>query len=82
MGVVYGSGITLSVTLIRNLYGNEHYAMNFSVCNLCTFPAAILGPMLSAALIDASNGGFQSTFLMVTALGAVTLVMNCFVRKP
>lgn len=82
MGVVYGGGITLSATLIRRLYGNRHYAMNFSVCNLCTFPAAILGPMLSAALQDAANGGFQTTFLMVIVMGGLTLVMNCFVRKP
>ena len=82
MGIVYGGGITLSATLIRKLYGNRHYAMNFSVCNLCTFPAAILGPMLSAALQDAANGGFQTTFLMVIVMGVLTLVMNCFVRRP
>lgn len=82
MGIVYGGGITLSATLMRKLYGNRHYAMNFSVCNLCTFPAAILGPMLSAALQDAANGGFQTTFLMVIIMGVLTLVMNCFVRKP
>lgn len=82
MGIVYGGGITLSATLIRRLYGNRHYAVNFSVCNLCTFPAAVLGPMLSAALQDAANGGFQTTFLMVIILGGLTLVMNCFVRRP
>ena len=82
MGIVYGSGITLSATMIRQLYGNTHYAQNFSVCNLCTFPAAIIGPMLSAALIQAAGGGYQTTFLMVIILGALTLVMNFFIRKP
>ena len=82
MGIVYGSGITLNATMIRQLYGNTHYAQNFSVCNLCTFPAAIIGPMLSAALIQAAGGGYQTTFLMVIILGALTLVMNFFIRKP
>ena len=82
MGIVYGSGITLNATMIRRLYGSTHYAQNFSVCNLCTFPAAIIGPMLSAALIQAANGGYQTTFLMVIVLGGLTLIMNFFIRKP
>ena len=38
--------------------------------------------MLSAALIQAAGGGYQTTFLMVIILGALTLVMNFFIRKP
>ena len=82
MGVCYGGGITISAALIRQLYGSKHYASNFSVCNLCTIPASILGPILSSALQDASGGGYSTTFVMVVALGAVTLVMNFFIRKP
>ncbi len=82
MGVCYGGGITISAALVRQLYGSRHYASNFSVCNLCMIPGSILGPMLSAALQDASGGGYQSTFVMVIVLGVVTLVMNFFIRKP
>lgn len=81
MGVCYGGGITISAALIRQLYGSKHYASNFSVCNLCLIPASILGPMLSAALQDAS-GGYGSTFLMVIILGVLTMVMNFFIRRP
>lgn len=81
MGICYGGGITISAALIRQLYGSRHYAANFSVCNLCLIPASILGPMLAAALQDAS-GGYGSTFLMVIVLGVATLVMNFFIRKP
>lgn len=82
MGVCYGGGITISAALIRQLYGGTYYAANFSVCNLCSIPASILGPMLSAALQDAAGGGYYTTFLMVLALGAATLGMNFFIRKP
>lgn len=82
MGVCYGGGITISAALIRALYGGRHYASNFSVTMLCLIPASILGPMLSAALQDASGGGYWSTFVMVILLGIVTLVMNAFIRKP
>ena len=81
MGVCYGGGITISAALIRRLYGTEHYAATFSMCNLCTIPASLLGPMISAALQDGS-GGYLSTFIMVLAIGAVALVLNLFIRKP
>lgn len=82
MGICYGGGVTISAALIRQLYGSRNYASNFSVCNLCTIPASILGPMLSAALQDASGGGYDSTFLMVLVLGGITLLINFGIRKP
>ena len=82
MGVCYGGGITISAALVRQLYGSRHYASNFSVCNLCMIPGSILGPILSAALQDASGGGYSSTFVMVVVLGVVTLIMNFFIKKP
>lgn len=82
MGMCYGGGITISAALVRALYGGKHYSSNFSVAMLCLIPASIIGPMISAALQDASGGGYWSTFVMVIVLGIVTLVMNAFIRKP
>ena len=82
MGVCYGGGITISAALIRSLYGGRHYSSNFSVSMLCLIPASIIGPMISAALQDASGGGYWSTFVMVIILGVVTLLMNACIRKP
>ena len=45
-------------------------------------PAAIIGPMISAALQDMSGGGYFSTFVMVIIMGAVTLALNFGIRKP
>ncbi|MCD8144576.1 MAG: MFS transporter [Oscillospiraceae bacterium] len=81
LGCCYGSGISIASSLIRRLYGNRHYASNFSMCNLCTFPAAVIGPLISAALQDAS-AGYTSTFLMVAVISCVALVINLFIRKP
>lgn len=81
MGVCYGGGITVAAALVRQLYGSKHYAANFSVANLCTIPASILGPMLSAALQDASGGGYFTTFLMVVVLGVVSLGINLSIRR-
>lgn len=81
MGLCYGSGITMTSTLIRRLYGNQNYASNFSVANLCTFPAAVIGPMIAAALQDASTG-YTTTFLMVIIIGVIALALNFPIRKP
>lgn len=82
MGICYGGGITISAALIRQLYGSRNYAANFSVCNLCTIPASIVGPMLAAALQDLSGGGYFTTFVMVIVMGILTMIMNFGIRKP
>ncbi len=82
MGVCYGGGGTISAALIRQLYGGRNYAANFAACNLCVFPASIIGPMISAALQDMSGGGYFSTFVMVIIMGGVTLALNFGIRKP
>lgn len=81
MGVCYGGGITIGAAVIRKLYGSKHYASNFSMANLCTIPASVIGPVISAALQDASGGGYSSTFIMVIVLGLVTFAINGFIKK-
>ena len=81
-GICYGGGVTIQASLVRTFYGNESYAMNFSTCNLVSIPAAIIGPMISAALVDAAGGSFGPTFVMVVVMGCLSLVLNLFVRKP
>ena len=81
-GVCYGGGVTIQASLVRSFYGSKNYPVNFSTCNLVSIPAAIIGPMISAALVDAAGGAFGPTFLMVIVMGGVSLVLNLFVRKP
>ena len=81
-GVCYGGGITIQASLVRSFYGNKHYAENFSTCNLVSIPAAIIGPMISAALVDAAGGAFGHTFVMVIVMGIVSLILNFLIRKP
>ena len=81
-GGCYGGGITIQAALIRGFYGSTHYASNLATCNLVAIPAAILGPMLSAALVDAAGGTYGTTFLMVMVMGLVSLGINFLIRKP
>lgn len=81
-GVCYGGGVTIQASLVRSFYGSKNYAVNFSTCNLVSIPAAIVGPMISAALVDAAGGAFGPTFVMVVIMGAVSLGLNFLIRKP
>ena len=81
-GICYGGGVTISASLIRTFYGSKNYPVNFSTCNLVSIPAAIIGPMISAALVDAAGGSYGTTFLMVIIMGGVSLVLNIMIRKP
>ena len=81
-GVTYGGGVTIQASLVRSFYGSKNYAVNFSTCNLVSIPAAIIGPMISAALVDAAGGSFGPTFVMVIVMGCISLVLNFLIRKP
>jgi len=81
MGISYGGGAVLSMSMVRSLYGNEYFSQNASILNFSLIPASILGPMISAWLQD-SFGGYTSTFVMVILLGLVSLGINLFIRRP
>lgn len=85
VGICYGGGVTISSKVINDLYGAEHYAVNFSLANFCAIPAAFLGPYLSGVLQDRSGGAYGSTFVMLFVLSLVALamlvLMNIAVKK-
>lgn len=74
VGIVYGGGGTISIKVIRELYGPAHFGVNHSICNFCVIAASLLGPLLSGILQD-SSGGFTSTFNMLFALAALGLLL-------
>lgn len=74
VGVCYGGGVTISAKVISDLYGPEHYAVNFSLSNFCSIPAAFIGPYISGILQDRSGGTYGSTFVMLLCLSGVALI--------
>lgn len=74
VGVCYGGGVTISAKVISDLYGPEHYAVNFSLSNFCSIPAAFIGPLLSGVLQDRSGGEYGSTFVMLLVLAVIALL--------
>lgn len=80
VGVCYGGGVTISAKVISDVYGPEHYSVNFSLSNFCSIPAAVIGPYISGLLQDRSDGDYASTFVLLTVMAAVAFVLIFLLR--
>ncbi len=80
-GLGYGGTPTLSSAVILHRFGEKNFAVNFSIANFSLIPAAIIGPMISSALIEKSGGAYNSTFLMIIILAVIALVLRSFLRE-
>lgn len=82
MGVSFGNSVTVGALVIRQFYGNRHYANNLPVINACAIFGAILGPTLSSHLQEAAGGDYMTTFAGVLLIAVTTCILGIFVRKP
>lgn len=80
-GMVYGGCVTLMVAMIRQLFGEKHYSGNLALLDLSLIPASVAGPMISAALFDAS-GNYRSTFLAVIVFAVLSIAVALPIKKP
>ncbi len=80
-GLGYGGTPTLASAVILNRFGPKNFAVNFSIANFSLIPAAIIGPMISSALIEKSGGAYNSTFWMIIILAAVAMVLRLFLKE-
>lgn len=80
-GLGYGGTPTLASAVIMRRFGPKNFAVNFSIANFSLIPAAIIGPMISSALIERSGGAYNSTFMMILVLAGAALVLRTFLRE-
>lgn len=80
-GLGYGGTPTLASAVILDRFGPKNFAVNFSIANFSLIPAAIIGPMISSALIEKSGGAYNSTFWMIIILAAVAMVLRLFLKE-
>ncbi len=77
-GLAYGGNPAIASPMTKMVFGQRHYAVNFSIVNCSVIPAAILGPMLSACLLEKSEGNYTSTFIMIIILSVVSGLVLLF----
>lgn len=80
-GIGYGGGPPSTSALVNNYFGARHYAVNLGVIQFSVIPGAVIGPLVSSALQESSDGRYDSTFAMYIACAAFALVLVILLRR-
>lgn len=79
IGIAYGGTSSLTSASMLRFYGAKYYGVNFAAINFNLIPAAIIGPLVSSALQERSNGSYFSTFIMIIIAAALAFLLNIIV---
>lgn len=75
VGLSFGGCPALGSAYTNKQFGAKHFPTNFSIMNFNLLFAATLGPTLSAKLLEASGGLYNTNFYAVLALAVVGLIL-------
>ena len=75
----YGFSPTVSAAMVGGFYGMKHYHLNFPVLNLVLIPASFASTL--AGKMYEVSGGYLSTFIVLTCMSVVGLIVNVSIRK-
>jgi OFA family oxalate/formate antiporter-like MFS transporter len=81
VGLSYGGTPSLQSASVAKFFGMKYYPMNFAAAVFCLTPAAIIGPIVSSKLQEASGGKFFSTFIMLIVIAVLAFICNLFLTK-
>ena len=85
VGLAYGGNPTISSAYAMDAFGPKNFATNFSIINFSLIPAASIGPMISARLLESANGAYNTNFYAIIVFAAagigLWLALNIVSRK-
>lgn len=81
MGFSYGGNPIACIAFANKQFGPKYFAVNFSLMNFSVIPAAVIGPLLSSALIERGNGTYVTTFAAVAIIAAVAFVLWALLNR-
>ncbi|MDR1536494.1 MAG: MFS transporter [Clostridiales bacterium] len=81
IGLSYGAGPPMASAVVARYFGQRFYPANFGLMNFMLIPAALIGPLISEALMAASGGRYNSTFVMIIALSGLAFFFTFLMNK-
>ncbi len=79
-GLSYGASPTTAAAFTASFYGSKYYATNMAIMvfnmMFSSFVATLCGSLQSL------SGGFIVPFAVLLGLSVLSLVLNCFIKKP
>jgi OFA family oxalate/formate antiporter-like MFS transporter len=81
VGASYGGSPPLLSAITSGFFGPTYYAQNLGVMVLSVIPGAIIGPLLSSALLEMDGGAYGSTFMMLLVIAVLALGLAFVMRR-
>lgn len=79
VGLGYGGTPTLSSAYVNVAFGPKNYPANFGIINFSLIPASLIGPNISAALVE-SSGDYTTSFYALLAFTVISFVLWVFLN--
>lgn len=80
-GLCYGATFPLFPALMMDLYGKKFLGGNYGLVNTAWGVGGVIGPMIAAAILDAS-GSYAAAFAAASALLAVSAILSVGFHRP
>ncbi len=80
-GLCYGATFPLFPAMVMDLYGKKNLGSNYGLVNTAWGVGGVIGPMIAAAILDAS-GSYAAAFAAASALLAVSAILSVGFHCP
>ena len=75
VGMTNGGTPTIASAYTNLSFGPENFTSNFSIINFSPLPASFIGPLISAKLLDAAGGKYDTSFIAITVFAMIALLL-------
>ncbi|MEM5775640.1 MAG: MFS transporter, partial [Anaerolineaceae bacterium] len=80
-GLFYGATFPVFPAVVMDLYGKKYLGGNYGLVNTAWGVGGVIGPMIAAAILDAS-GSYAAAFSAASALLGVAAILSVRFHRP
>ena len=79
-GISYGACPTITAAFTSSFFGMKHFSSNMALMTFTVMGGSLIATVSNKVL--EATGGYNATFVMLLALTAIALILNCFIKRP